>query len=568
MSRSACPVLVLCAVCIAGCGDPTPSLGDGPRADAVRPDSLTSDRARPDQARRDAALDGATDRGVSGSVMTSSGPVVGMAGSTCAAFLGVPYAAPPVGAFRFAAPTSHPGWSTPLVATKLGPACPQLASAMSALLPSGNLGSFTTSEDCLTLNIWTPWPIPSSPTAPVMVWVHGGGFSSGGSSLPAIAPSGAALCEAHQAVVVSINYRLGPLGFLAHPILGAASGNYGIQDQQAALKWVQKNIAAFGGDAKRVTLLGESAGAHSVCVHLVSAGSQGLFHRAVMESGACPQAFPINSVVQKRADAEAQAGSLAQAAGCATAADVPTCLRGKSVTDLLQALPLKEDYLATTGGAVTWGPNIDGTTLTDQPLALVKKGSVNKVPVLIGTNADEGSVIVAVAKQTQITAAQYQGVVTQMFSIVSPLVLLSHPASAYSSPAHALSALMGDLAFVCPVRRTARALVAAGVDTYLYQFTVKPSYSTDPFLGVYHSAEVPFVFNVPPPPLTFTAQESTLAKAMGVYWSDFARDGKPGGVWPAYSATADTHLSLAPTIATAQGLRKAQCDALDLLTGS
>ena len=559
------PLLLVALLALAACSDAA-----DPDADAGSPPDAAPAPDRAVGADLGDSAPGLPDAASGAIVSTISGPVRGTVGATSRVFLGVPYAAPPVGALRFAAPKAPPTWTAPRTSTTFGPGCPQVLSAMASAVPAGKIGAFTQSEDCLTLNVWTPWPAPAKP-APVLVWIHGGGFTSGAASLPHIAPAGQVMAEKTGLVVVSLNYRLGPLGFLAHPALGKASGNYGVLDQQAALAWVKQNIAAFGGDPKRVTIAGESAGAFSVCVHLVAPGSKGLFHRAVMQSGACPQALPQNSTVVTQKVAMDQGKAVAQKVGCATAADVAACLRKASVQKLLAALPVVEDFTDTTTQGAGWGPNTDGVTLGGQPLTLVRAKTFHKVPVLLGTNRDEGTVLVVAAKKTGLTQGQYLQLVGKMFSLISGMVLLNYPAVSYASPAAALAALMGDLVFVCPARRTARALAAAGVKTYLYTFTVQPSYSAKaPFLGSYHTAEVPFVFATPPPSLAFNAKEAALATGMLGYWTRFARLGDPNikgqVVWPTFAEATDRHMAFGLSgVKTGVGLRKKQCDFWDTL---
>ena len=502
-------------------------------------------------------------------VKTTGGMVRGAFQSGARSFLGIPYAALPLAALRLAAPKPHPGWPDTRLATAFGYGCPQTPSDLGKVLPAGTPGKFIDSEDCLTLNVWTPWPAPGK-AAPVLVWIHGGGYTSGGSSVAHIAPAGLTLAQRHGLVVVSMNYRLGPLGFLAHPALGKSSGNYGIQDQQLALRWVQQNIGAFGGDPQNVTLAGESAGAFSVCVHLTSPGSKGLFHRAVMQSGACPQKFPQNSTVKPRAEAEAQGAKLAAKVGCGASAGAAACLRGKSYKVLLSALPVSDALTATDGG-VSWGPNIDGVTLAKQPLDLVRAKTFNKVPVLLGTNQDEGTLLVAAAGLSTLSATAYTQFLDKMFGMGAMFIKGRYAASKYQTPGHALADLMSDLVFVCTARRSARALAAAGIKTYLYNFTTSPGYAkSNPFLGAYHGAEIPFVFGAPPPGLSFTGAEAGLSVRMMAYWARFALAGDPNGggapAWPAYLKSSDGHLNLGDKVSAATGLKQAACDFWDTMT--
>ncbi len=546
--------LLLCIFLIAGCSDEPATAAD---AAAPGPD------LRADLSVADAAPDAAADPLV---VKTSGGMVRGEVKDGARRYLGIPYAAPPLGKLRFAPPAPHPGWSGVRQAVAFGPGCPQLASKLGAALPAGKPAPFSASEDCLTANVWTPWPLPGM-AAPVLVWIHGGGYISGGSSVAHIAPPGTALAVKQGLVVVSFNYRLGPLGFLAHPDLGKGSGNDGVLDQQALLKWVHLNASAFGGDPKNVTIAGESAGAFSVCVHLTSPGSNGLFHRAVMQSGACPQKFPQNSTIKPRAEAEAQAKKLAAAVGCS--ASVPACLRSKSVNALLKALPLNEDLAGGSTG-VTWGPNVDGVTLAKQPLDLVRAGSFHKVPVLLGTNRDEGTLLVKAAGKHMMNLSQYTAAVNKMFGLGATWVFTYYPATSFKSPGAAMAAILGDLVFVCPARRTARALSAKGGKAWLYSFNTAPGFSGDAFLGAYHGAEIPFVFGAPPPGLAFTAAEQKLASAMMGYWARLALAGDPNGggatTWPGYFVPTDRHLTLDAKIAAGSALRLTRCNFWDSLT--
>jgi len=525
-------------------GPPDSTLDHGPSAemsapdgaidagDAALPDTMPPDTMPPDQ------------------VNTASGPVKGTVGTASRVFLGIPYAAPPVGPLRFKPPQPPAPWTQPLNATQFGHICPQTAIAGLAAPPG------TESEDCLTLNVWTPYPVPATP-APVMVWIHGGGHVLGATTNPTY--DGKNLAEKRGVVFVSFNYRLGPLGWIAHPALGSPSGNYGMMDQQAALKWVKANIAGFGGDPANVTIFGESAGGVSVCTHIASPAASGLFHRAAMQSGTCLTKAPT------LAEAEAQGQQLAQAVSCDTAADVAACLRGKSTADLIGALPLKSGVIF--GQGVSWGPIIDNALLPDQPLKRVEAGTFNKVPVLLGTNGDEGTLFVVAAKLLLLTQGLYETLVKLTFFPDGNQVLALYPASAYSSPAAALADLLGDGCFVCPTRQTARALSTGGVSTHLYSFTRVPASVSQPFLGCYHGAELPFVFDTPAAP--WSTGEGALSAAMTGYWTRMAAAGDPNGAgataWPSHAQATDAHLQLDLTVAAGAALRKAQCDFWDTI---
>jgi para-nitrobenzyl esterase len=309
---------------------------------------------------------------------TAAGDVQGADRGAVCSYLGVPYAAPPTGARRWTPPRPPDPWTTPRNVTAPAAGCP------ATQLPAGTLAG---AEDCLKMNIWTPNPAPDR-LAPVLVWLHTGGFFGASSNFPS--HNGERLAAERGVVVVAPNYRLGPLGFLAHPALGAedpghpASGNYGLMDQRAALAWVGENIAQFGGDPGNVTLAGTSAGADSVGLHLVSPGSLGLFHRAIVQSGSPTIRWP------SRAEAESQGLEFASALGCIDPQSVPSCMRSKTFQQVLLALPQAAQQVTEPIGKTYWLPNVDGITIPDQPRSLFEQGAFQGVPTILGTNRDEG----------------------------------------------------------------------------------------------------------------------------------------------------------------------------------
>ena len=305
-----------------------------------------------------------------------------------AEFRGIPYAAAPTGALRFRPPQPRAAWSQTLNATQFGSACPQ----------SARLGTPSVDEDCLSLNVYAP--LSRQEGRPVLVFIHGGSFNAGSGGVAANGPDyrGNDIAARSGAVVVTVNYRLSILGFLASPALDAendqgVSSNYGLQDQQEALRWVQRNVARFGGDPGNVTIFGESAGGISVLYHLVSPGCAGLFQRAIIESSDDGASLPLPA-------AETLEQPVVAALGCGDATDVAACLR---------ALPVEKIV----NSGLNVGPLIDGVTVPGQPTDRIAAGSFNKVPVIAGTNRNEGTYFVAVAANAAgraLTDADYDAV--------------------------------------------------------------------------------------------------------------------------------------------------------------
>ncbi|WND35906.1 carboxylesterase/lipase family protein [Streptomyces sp. BB1-1-1] len=447
-----------------------------------------------------AAADGTT-------VTTRYGQVRGETGESANAYLGIPYAAPPVGDRRWKPPAPPARWAGVRDATAPGDPCMQADSST----PWGDLaGPGTPSEDCLYLNVHTP--AERSPREkPVMVWIHGGGFTIGSGTFY----DGGELAARGDVVVVTLNYRLGAFGYLAHPDLAGespegVSGNYGLLDQQAALHWVRQNIAAFGGDPGNVTIFGESAGGGSVCQHLVSPRTLGLYDRAIAQSGC---GFPLPTQESQQRTGASWADSL----GCADVA----CLRAEPAGELLTA--------ALNPGA-RWVPNVDGRVLPLQIPDALEKGRFHRVPVLQGTTADEGRLTVATTYDLagrRLTAAGYPVAVRALYGDRSDAILARYPLSDHGSPAEALGAILTDSRFACLQSRTAE-LMAGHTRSYQYEFADRQAmdYLNLPIsfpLGAPHGSEIRYVFGgVAGTP----AQNALAAKMMG-YWTNFAHTGIP-----------------------------------------
>jgi para-nitrobenzyl esterase len=538
-------------------GDAGPDVvqgGDG-GTDVPVADGAPGDAGGIDQGGADVpGTDGGDGGGPSLTVTTDKGPVTGTTAGTTRVFYNIPYAAPPVGPLRWKPPQPAQAW-TQLDATTRGPVCPQFA-------PGGTALAQTADEDCLQLNVWAP-PAEGASALPVMLFIHGGGFTLGSGTDRWY--DGRALAEATGHVVVTINYRLGPLGFLAHSALDAedtahaSSGNYGLEDQRAAMAWVQTNIAAFGGDPAQVTLFGESAGGTSICLHLLSPLGAGLFARAVIESGPC------DSEVFSAGIAHAQGDQLTQALGCDTASDVLACLRGKDPATLLSALGGSGGLLGGADGV--WQPVVDGYNLPDHPRVMLDAGQVSQqVPVLVGNNQNEGNSFT----QAVTDDAAYQAAVQAMLGggQLASDVLAEYPSSDFASPQQAASEVFGDSLFVCTARRMARAFTGNGQAVYRYQFNHGYDSVVFPGGGAFHSAELPFVFGNNFPGHNITADERPLTEAMQGYWGTFAEVGQPNvpdgpTMWPLYDTASDPYLQLDLTIAAAAGLKTDKCDFWD-----
>ncbi|MCW5802967.1 MAG: carboxylesterase family protein [Deltaproteobacteria bacterium] len=502
-------------------------------------------------------------------VAIDSGTIHGVEQGATRAFLGVPYAAPPVGALRWKRPQPVAPWDR-LETIATGIQCPQ---AFSLAGPGGD-------EDCLTLNVWAPAGATVK-DLPVMVWFHGGAFvfGSGGDAYY----NGSHLAETYGVVVVTVNYRLGAFGFLAHPALAAedpaypSSGNYGLEDQFAALGWVQRNIAAFGGDPARVLMFGESAGGYSACVHYVAPRTQGLFAWAISQSGLCSS----NVLEPSRADAEAAGIAVAEGKLGCTGAGALACLRGKSTEQLLDATKLPPASEQPPGGfvyssALATLPNVDGVVIPKPLRELFAEGNYEKRPLLLGTNRDEGTLFHSSFFATEVTGEpELRAALAQRFAPAQvDAIVARYPIASFPSANAAIAKVTGDAFFVCPARRTARAASAAGAHVYRYSFEQEPGQAFLGGLGVFHSAELPFVFGTDPAyPLARVGEAGQpVAGALQRYWTRFAAAGDPNGPigngdppWPAYSAAGDRHLTFATPITSESGLAADACDFWDAL---
>ena len=481
-------------------------------------------------------------------VETLAGPIVGAASAAGQAFLGIPYAAPPVGDLRWRAPQAVAAWTTPRPATELGPTCLQNLS-LDAQVGRRGTGPLLGQEDCLSLNVYAPPAAAAGQGRPVMVWIHGGALLLGSSGQydPSV------LARNTGNLVVTINYRLGALGFLAHPALRGRPGEgaFGLLDQQAALRWVRANIAAFGGDPHRVTLFGQSAGAWSTCYQMASPGAAGLFSRAIIESGAC--ITPETSL--PAASAEAGGERMALALGC-DGPDALACLRSKPAEEVAGALAERDGVT----GPNSWAPATGLDVLPLAPRDAFASGRFNRMPVIDGSNRDEGRLFGYLRgfQADLLTAGSYEAEVGRLFPAHAAAILDHYPADAYDSPRLAYAAVLTDGLFACPARALDR-LLARSVPVYAYEFddpAAPFSLPVPPWaapLHAYHTAEIAYVFGSPwvlADPASFSAEQARLSALMQADWGTFSRTGSPiaagGPAWPRFRDGSEQIEDLSP----------------------
>lgn len=541
-------ILVVLAGCVddggSGEGDAVVVVADaGASADAVDSDAtVQSDGSVADVSATDAAAPDAAALGPL-EVVTEQGPVRGHpAEPDVVAFLGVPFAAPPVGRLRWRDPERPADRAAVYDAADWAPKCPQS--------PLG--ADFEGDEDCLYLNVWSP---DLAGEAPTLFFVHGGGNVQGSARQAtmdgAFLYDGAALARATGSVVVTVQYRIGHLGWMTHDDLDAESsrsGNYGLLDILEALGWWQVNGAGFGADTSRVLLFGESAGGLNTCVLVASPRAGGLFSAALVQSGGCNAA--------PRAALDAVTDELLANTGCADVA----CLRALSPQALIEAAPTVVDV----GGRGNPAISLDGDVVPVQPLAAFEARTHDPVPFVVGTNDAE----IALAAPARIDAAEYQRLVRATFPAWADRLLEAYPLDQFQTPRAAWIQLISDAKFVCPARTIARTVANAQEErVYRYLFAHHLDSGRLGALGAWHGLELLFVFG-----LLDTAgyvpsdDEVALSADIQDRWATLAAEGHPGDGWRPYVPDRDNHLRFdGGATAMADGVHPGRCDVWDAL---
>ena len=487
-------------------------------------------------------------------VAVDGGRLNGSADGDVRIFRAIPYAAPPTGSLRWRPPQPIVPWEGVRDATRFSPACLQRQRGQDSFY--GQIVD-QMSEDCLYLNVWTR--AESNAPAPVMVWIHGGALTSGHGG--EVTYDGTALAK-RGVVLVTINYRLGPLGYLSHPLLREespqkSSGNYGTLDQVAALNWVQKNIAAFGGDSGRVTIFGESAGSWSVNHLMASPLAKGLFHRAIGESGG---GFGSIGGATPKADADAAGERF-----------VATLL-GSGGAPTLEAMRAKtgDDVIAVTGGLSR--PNVDGWVFPDTIYNIFAAGRQNDVPVIVGSNADEGTSLGAGGRGST-TVADYKKSARETYGPLADAFLKTYPVSKDEDTFDARVGSYTDQTFGWEMWTWARMMDTVSSDAYLYFFSRVAPGADRERVKAFHAAEIIYVFdNLGKSPYPYANRaydetDRTLSNAMASYWVNFATKGNPNGegltAWPVYSRQADEALEFGDAVQVRKALRNDRLEFTD-----
>jgi len=492
--------------------------------------------------------------GPSDVIKVDGGQISGTMADGMRSFKGIPFAAPPVGSLRWKAPQPVIPWSGVRACDTFGPECPQAPYPQASMYYTPPAKQ---SEDCLYLNVWTA--AKSGDKLPVMVWIHGGALTRGSGAHAVY--DGASLAK-KGVVLVTINYRLGPLGYLAHPDLTAespnhSSGNYGVLDQIAALRWVQKNIAAFGGNPGRVTVFGESAGSWSVNALVATPLAKGLFQGAIGESGA---SFLPGIYLKQDRNGLPSAEKVGAAFAKALGADSIAALRGVSSEKIIDVFNNDPE-----GKKFRTGPNVDGWVFPDEIRNIFAQGKQNDVPVIVGSNANEMSTLTTPAIVPK-TLEDYRKRVAQQYGDAVKSVDALYPVSSEADIAGAFLGSLRDATFTLGMRTWARMTGTGRSKAYLYFFSHAPPGPNSKYLGAYHASEIIYVFDnlKQRSSAPWGDADSKLAQIMSDYWVNFARTGNPNGkglpAWTPYNADSEPYMDLGDPVQLCHHLLKDQLD--------
>lgn len=465
------------------------------------------------------------------------------------AFKGIPFAAPPVGDLRWKPPTPVAAWDGVRDASAFGHRCVQRGRNATDL-----------SEDCLFLNVYAP--LDAAEPLPVMLWIHGGGYTGGAGSNGIYEGTNLA---ARGVVLVSINYRLNVFGFYAHPALSAesphgASGNYGLLDMVASLEWVRDNIAAFGGDPNRVTIFGESAGAGAVMSLMVVPQAEGLYHGAIAESD---WIYGWDRPLSGADSAEAHGVQVAEALEVSDPAASLDELRAASAEDLFAAYQSVDSSPFTRQGTA-WAPNVDGWVIPDDPVHLYESGQQHDVPLIVGMNGNEGSMFSRGLRITDVAA--FEAHVRSVYPEQADAGLALYAATDDDAVPAAVDHLIHDMYFAGPVRLHARTHAQKSSPAWLYHFTHVPPTAGGERMGSHHASELGYVFGN----LSngdYTDVDHRISDTMMGYWVQFAATGNPNTAgqpaWPTYTPDTDEYLEIGETVGTHTGLHVGASELFD-----
>lgn len=493
------------------------------------------------------------------------GHIVGQAKDVFA-YKGIPYAKPPVGPLRWRLPEPPASWEGVRDCFTYGNACPQRTPAMMKMVPQMAINA-PYAEDCLYLNVWRPASLAAE-RLPVLVWIHGGGYTMGAASQ--LIHEGESLAR-RGVVFVSINYRLGPFGFLAHPALSkespqSASGNYGIADQIEALRWVKRNIAAFGGDPNRVMIFGESAGGGSVLCLMVSPLAKGLFSAAAAQSAPEMNLVRLRGNHGKRFSAEQQGVDIITKCGLPPDATAEQ-MRGLDAELLVKISPALEiDHgveLQLAGIGLPIAPVVDGWMIPDEPNAIFAAGKENPVPMIIGTTRDEMTLFLT-RTPTPKDEAEYRKEIEEDFGPLTSLIAAAYPGKDPRGIREAIIHLAGDITFGSQARYAARKHAEHGYPTYRYVFSRGTKQFPLSTLGAHHACELGYLFGRPANP---DEGDRKMVDLVQGYWVNFAAKGDPNGAglpeWPRFASGADVLIELENGVTVRQRYRADQLDAVD-----